>query len=88
MIRLPAVQFKLTLDLRGKTVDEALQMVSKYLDDAYLLRIKEVNILHGKGEGVLRRVIRDYLSNSDEVVSFDDEQPDRGGTGITRVLMK
>lgn len=83
-----SVNFKLTLDLRGKTADEAIQMVQKYLDDAYLLRIKEVNILHGKGEGILRRVIRDYLSGSDEVVSFEDEQPDRGGSGITRVVLK
>ncbi len=82
------VNFKLTLDLRGKMADEALQMVQKYLDDAYLLRIKEVSILHGKGEGILRRVIRDYLSHSEEVISFEDEQPDRGGSGITRVVMK
>jgi DNA mismatch repair protein MutS2 len=80
--------FKLTLDLRGKMADEALQMTQKYLDDAYLLRIKEVSILHGKGEGILRRVIREYLSGNDEVISFEDEQPDRGGTGITRVVLK
>jgi len=83
-----AVNFKLTLDLRGKTAEEALIMVSKYLDDAYLLRIKEISILHGKGEGILRRVIRDYLSGVDEVISFEDEQPDRGGSGITRVVVK
>ncbi len=83
-----AVNFKLTLDLRGKTADEALQLVQKYLDDAYLLRIKEVSILHGKGEGILRRVIRDYLSGTDEVISFEDEQLDRGGAGITRVVMR
>jgi DNA mismatch repair protein MutS2 len=82
-----SVNFKLTLDLRGKMADEALQMVQKYLDDAYLLRIKEVSILHGKGEGILRRVIREYLSGSEEVVSFEDEQPDRGGSGITRVVL-
>jgi DNA mismatch repair protein MutS2 len=83
-----AVNFKLTLDLRGKTADEALTMVRKYIDDAYLLRIKEVSILHGKGEGILRRVIRDYLSGVDEVISFDDAQPDLGGSGITKVIVK
>jgi DNA mismatch repair protein MutS2 len=82
------VNFRLTLDLRGKGADEALQMVQKYLDDAYLLRIKEVSILHGKGEGILRRVIRDYLSGSEEVQSFEDEQLDRGGSGITKVVLK
>jgi DNA mismatch repair protein MutS2 len=83
-----AVNFKLTLDLRGKTADEALQSVQKYLDDAYLLRIKEVSILHGKGEGILRRVIREYLSSVNEVISFEDEQLDRGGSGITKVVLK
>jgi DNA mismatch repair protein MutS2 len=83
-----AVNFKLTLDLRGKTADEALTMVRKYIDDAYLLRIKEVNILHGKGEGILRKVIRDYLSGVEEVISFEDKQPDRGGSGITKVVVK
>jgi len=83
-----AVNFKLTLDLRGKTADEAWMMVRKYIDDAYLLRIREVSILHGKGEGILRRVIRDYLSGVDEVISFEDEQPDRGGSGITKVVVK
>jgi DNA mismatch repair protein MutS2 len=83
-----SVNFKLTLDLRGKMADEALQAVQKYLDDAYLLRIKEVSILHGKGEGILRRVIREYLAKSDEIVSYEDEQPDRGGSGITRVVLK
>lgn len=83
-----AVNFKLTLDLRGKSAEEALSLVMKYLDDAYLLRIKEVNLLHGKGEGILRRVIREYLASTDEVSSFEDEQPDRGGSGITRVHLK
>lgn len=83
-----AVNFKLTLDLRGKGADEALQMVTKYLDDAYLLRIKEVSILHGKGEGILRRVIREYLAGSPEILLFEDEQLDRGGSGITRVILK
>lgn len=82
-----AVNFKLTLDLRGKTAEEALQMVQRYIDDAYLLRIREVSILHGKGEGVLRKVIRDYLSGQEFVVSFADEHVERGGSGITRVTL-
>jgi DNA mismatch repair protein MutS2 len=83
-----AVNFKLTLDLRGKSAEEALLMVQKYLDDAYLLRIKEVSILHGKGEGILRRVIRDYLSGQEEVESFTDESLERGGAGITKVILR
>jgi DNA mismatch repair protein MutS2 len=83
-----AVKFKLQLDVRGKMADEALQQVQKYLDDAYLLRIKEVSILHGKGEGILRKVIRDLLAQSDEVESFGDEQIEYGGAGITKVKLK
>jgi DNA mismatch repair protein MutS2 len=80
--------FKLTLDVRGKTAEEALQLVRKYLDDAYLLRIREVNILHGKGDGILRKVIREMLAKSDEIESYSDEHIERGGSGITKVVLK
>jgi DNA mismatch repair protein MutS2 len=83
-----AVNFKLALDIRGKSAEEALMSVQKYLDDAYLLRIKEVKILHGKGEGILRRVIRDLLTSLEEVESFEDEHIERGGAGITRVTIR
>ena len=83
-----AVRFKLTLDVRGKSADEALQMVQKYIDDAYLLRIKEVSILHGKGEGILRKVIRDFLASMEEIESFGDEHIERGGAGITKVVIR
>ena len=83
-----AVNFKLTLDVRGKMADEALQIVQKYLDDAYLLRIKEVKILHGKGEGILRKVIRELLSGNEEVESFGDEHIEHGGSGITKVILR
>jgi DNA mismatch repair protein MutS2 len=82
-----AANFKLMLDVRGKLADEALQMVQKYLDDAYLLRIKEVSILHGKGGGILRKVIREFLSRADEVESFGDEHIEHGGAGITKVFL-
>jgi DNA mismatch repair protein MutS2 len=81
-------QFRLTLDLRGKMAEEALQLVRRYLDDAYLLRIREVSILHGKGEGILRKVIRELLASAEEVESFEDEHIERGGSGITRVVIK
>jgi DNA mismatch repair protein MutS2 len=83
-----AVNFKLSLDVRGKPADEALILVQRYLDDAYLLRIREVSILHGKGEGILRKVIRELLARLDEVDSFGDEHIERGGAGITRVVVK
>lgn len=83
-----AVNFKLSLDVRGKSADEALMNVQKYLDDAYLLRIKEVRILHGKGEGILRHVIREFLAGLEEVESFEDEHIEKGGAGVTRVFIR
>jgi DNA mismatch repair protein MutS2 len=75
--------FKLQLDLRGKRADEALEEVRHYIDDAILLSVSEVSILHGKGNGVLREVIRTYLSAVPEVKKYKDAATDMGGSGIT-----
>jgi len=80
--------FQLTLDLRGKRVDEAYSMIQRYIDDAVLLSLPEVRILHGKGNGVLRQVTRDYLKSVKEVRKFQDEALERGGAGVTVVLLK
>jgi DNA mismatch repair protein MutS2 len=58
------------------------------LDDAILLGQGELKILHGKGEGVLRKVIREQLKKTKQVASFKDEHVDRGGDGITVVVLK
>jgi DNA mismatch repair protein MutS2 len=55
------------------------------MDDCILLHIKQVKILHGKGDGILRQVVREYLNTIDEVYRFRDEHPDRGGAGATIV---
>lgn len=81
-------QFKLTIDLRGKRAEEALEQVDKYIDEAILLSIKEVNILHGKGDGILRKLIREFLSKQKEVASFGDAPPETGGNGVTRVSLR
>ena len=62
-------------------------MVAKYLDEAKLLSIKEVSILHGKGNGILRKLIREYLSRNRDVEHFADATLETGGTGITRVRL-
>ncbi len=77
--------FQTTLDLRGHRADEAINEVESYLDEAILISIHQVRILHGKGNGILRNVIRQYLSKRKEVVSFYDEQLELGGYGITIV---
>ena len=80
--------FKLQLDLRGKRADEALEEVRHYIDDAILLSVSEVSILHGKGNGILREVIRGYLSSVPEVKRFKDAPMDMGGSGITIVSLR
>ena len=83
-----AEHFDLTLDVRGKRAEEALDIVDKYLDEAKLLSIKEVSILHGKGNGILRKLIREKLSHMREVERFCDASLETGGTGITRVYFR
>lgn len=80
--------FKLTIDLRGKRAEEALEEVAKYIDEAVLLSIKEINILHGKGNGILRKLIREFLSKQKEVASFTDAPPESGGNGVTKVSLR
>ena len=83
-----AEHFDLTLDVRGKRAEEALDIVDKYLDEAKLLSIKEVSILHGKGNGILRKLIREKLSHNRDVERFCDASLETGGTGITRVYFR
>ena len=81
-------RFNPTLDIRGKRVEEVVPLLEQFMDDAILLSHGEVKILHGKGEGVLRKVIRDQLKRIKQVASFADEHVDRGGDGITVVVLK
>jgi DNA mismatch repair protein MutS2 len=80
--------FESTLDVRGKRVEELIPTLTQFLDDAILLGQGEVRILHGKGEGVLRKVVREQLKMTRGVSSFADEHIDRGGDGITVVILK
>lgn len=82
------VQFSNTLDVRGKRVEEAVPLLESFIDTAILLAKSELKILHGKGEGVLRKVIRERLKKYREVASFADEHIERGGDGITVVILK
>ncbi|HRY33754.1 MAG TPA: Smr/MutS family protein [Bacteroidales bacterium] len=81
-------EFKLTLDLRGKRAEEARQMLQLYMDEAVLLDVFEVRILHGKGDGILREVVRQYLQGIPEVKSYRDEILELGGHGITVVSLR
>lgn len=83
-----AEHFNLTLDVRGKRAEEALDAVAQYLDEAKLLSIKEISILHGKGNGILRKLIREFLSRDHDVESFADASLETGGAGITRIQLR
>ena len=83
-----AASFNPDIDLRGFRAEEALTILRTYIDDAILLNKKQVRILHGKGDGVLRMAIRDYLQTVSEVGKISDEHPDRGGAGITIVSIQ
>lgn len=77
--------FKQDLDVRGMRGDEALNAVLHFVDDAILVGVSRVRILHGKGNGILRQLIRQYLSTVPNVTSYQDEHVQFGGAGITVV---
>ena len=79
------LSFKQDIDVRGMRGDEAILAVTYFIDDAILLGISRVRILHGTGNGILRTLIRDYLSGVSGVAHFQDEHVQFGGAGITVV---
>jgi len=81
-------QFSHDLDVRGKRADEALNILTGFIDDAILFGMPNVRIIHGKGDGILREVLRTELKTYKEVQSCYDEHADRGGAGITVVEMR
>ncbi len=80
--------FNSTLDIRGKRVDEVIGIIDQFMDTAILLAQGELKILHGKGEGVLRKVVRDHLKRYKDVESIRDAHIEQGGDGITVVVLK
>ena len=80
--------FNPTLDLRGHRAEEALSELQHFLDDAQLLGERELRILHGKGYGILKTLIREQLQANKEVQSFHSERLELGGDGITVVHLK
>jgi DNA mismatch repair protein MutS2 len=87
-INAKTTEFSLRLDVRGQRAEAALNTVQKYIDEAILLGVFEVNILHGKGNGILRHLIREYLSTVREIKQFYDERIEFGGHGITIVKFR
>ena len=90
-LRRKKLNFKRELDIRGLRVDEALEVLIAYVDDALMVNAEQVTILHGTGTGALKQLVRNYLAERQKSmrrlksgnISFHDGDPDRGGAGIT-----
>lgn len=80
--------FEPEVHVRGMRVDEAIQVVDKYLDDAMAAGARNLRIIHGKGTGTLRQVVWELLKNHPGVASYRLGEPSEGGSGATVVTMK
>ena len=79
------LNFHQDLDVRGMRGDEAINAVTYFIDDAILVGMSRVRILHGTGTGILRQLIRQYLATVPNVLNYRDEHVQFGGAGITVV---
>lgn len=78
----------LSINVRGKILEEALAEVDKYIDDAFMAKLEKVTIIHGRGEGILRRGIQEMLSKNKHIKEFRDGHFNEGGNGVTVVSLK
>ena len=79
------LNFKPLVDVRGQRTIDALESVVSFIDEAIVLEMNEVRILHGKGNGILKEEIRKYLKTFGNLLRFTDESEEAGGAGITVV---
>jgi DNA mismatch repair protein MutS2 len=87
-IRERKLNFRDHIDVRGMRASEALEAVEDLVDDALMVGVSGVTILHGKGTGALKEEIRRYLRTVRDVATIADDHADRGGAGITIVTFK
>ena len=83
-----SLNVKMEINLIGKTVDEALGELEKYLDDAYIAHLPQVYVIHGKGTGTLRKAVQNYLKTCSYVKSYRNGEHGEGGAGATVVEFK
>ncbi|MGA0558841.1 endonuclease MutS2 [Larkinella sp. VNQ87] len=82
------MNFSFNLDIRGKRGEEALVELDSFINNGLMLGYPELRIVHGKGDGILRTLVRNHLRTFPQVASLQDEHADRGGAGVTVVRMK
>lgn len=82
------VNVSMTLDLRGKRYEEARELLDKYIDDLMIVGLKQANIIHGFGTGVIRELVQNYLKHNSHVKSFRYGGENEGGFGVTVVTLK
>lgn len=83
-----AQNVSLSINVRGKNLDDAVMDVDKYLDDAYMAGLKEVTVIHGRGEGILRNGLQNMFKKHKHVESFRKGAFNEGGDGVTVVKLK
>jgi len=82
------MDFSYNLDLRGKRGEEILPLIQTFIDEGHMLGVKDLRIVHGKGDGILREITRNLLKHMNPVKKMEDEHADRGGAGVTLVTLK
>lgn len=78
----------ISINVQGENLDDAVMDVDKYLDDAYVAGLKEVTVIHGRGEGILKKGLRDMMKRHKHVESFRRGNYNEGGEGVTLVKLK
>ncbi|WP_339758692.1 endonuclease MutS2 [Algoriphagus aquimarinus] len=82
------MDYSLNLDIRGKRGEEILHLIQTFVDEGFMLGLKDLRIVHGKGNGILRDLTRNFLRDMSQVQHMEDEHADRGGAGVTLVTLK
>ncbi|MBN7774234.1 endonuclease MutS2 [Clostridium aminobutyricum] len=88
LYRSKAQNISLSINVRGKNLDDAVMDVDKYLDDAYMAGLKEVTVIHGRGEGILRTGLHEIFKKHKHVDSYRKGAFNEGGDGVTVVTLK
>ncbi len=88
MYKNKTMQVQTSINVQGENLDDAVMRVEKYIDDSFIAGMKEVTIIHGRGEGILMKGIQNILKTHKQVASFRYGNYNEGGQGVTIVELK